>query len=183
MYPVLYKKSHFSQISLLYSKKLLISESFFVYFPHYFSIFNIFMSDSQLISAIQWDFLKQDLPELETGMEVEVHQIIKEWSKERTQIFRWLIITVHGSSPMSRSITVRSELDGVGIEKVFPIHSPYIQKIVVLRKFLVRRKHIGFIRNLRGKAARLKEIKPTATAEWAEKHQKKAPKKKEKTAE
>lgn len=53
MYPVLYKKSHFSQISLLYSKKLLISESFFVYFPHYFSIFNIFMSDSQLISAIQ----------------------------------------------------------------------------------------------------------------------------------
>jgi large subunit ribosomal protein L19 len=122
------------------------------------------MSDSQLIGTIQSDFIK-DVPEVETGMEVEVHQIIKDGEKERIQIFKGLVIGTRGSSALSHTITVRAEYDGVWIEKVFPIHSPYIQKIVVLRKFQVRHKHIGFVRGLTGKAARLKEIKMNKEAE------------------
>ena len=142
------------------------------------------MSDSTLIGAIQSDFIKSDMPIIETGMEVEVHQIIKEWEKERIQVFRGLVIGTQGSTPLSHTITVRADYDGVGIEKVFPIHSPYIEKIVVLRKFYVRHKHIGFIRGLRGKAARLKELKPTLhTEEKKETKKPAAPKKKSKTAE
>ena len=56
-------------------------------------------------------------------------------------------------------ITVRADMDGIGIEKIFPVNSPFIQKIDILRQFKVRRANIGYIRNLTGKAARLKEIK------------------------
>lgn len=94
-------------------------------------------------------------------MEVEVYQIIRDGEKERIQIFRGLVIGMRGSSLLSHTMTVRAECNGIGIEKVFPLHSPYIQKIVVLRKFQVRHKHIRFVRGLTGKAARLKEIKQT----------------------
>lgn len=123
------------------------------------------MSDSTLIAGIQSEFIKSDVPVIETGMEVEVHQIIKEWEKERIQVFRGLVIGTQGSTALSHTMTVRADYDGVGIEKVFPLHSPYVEKIVVLRKFYVRHKHIGFIRWLRWKAARLKEIKPTRSVE------------------
>ena len=64
-----------------------------------------------------------------------------------------------GKTSLDKVITVRADVDGIGIEKIFPVNSPYIAKIVVLRQFKVRRANIGFIRNLTGKAARLKEIK------------------------
>ncbi len=117
------------------------------------------MSDVTLINAIQAGAKKDEQPRFETGMEVEVHQIIKEGDKERIQKFKGLIISMRGSSPLTRVITVRADIEGVGIEKIFPINSPFIAKIEVLRKFKVRRNHIGYIRNLTGKAARLKEIK------------------------
>jgi large subunit ribosomal protein L19 len=118
------------------------------------------MSDVTLINAIQGDSATKDnQPRFETGMEVEVHQIIKEGEKERIQKFKGLIISMRGSSPLTRMITVRADVDGIGIEKVFPINSPFIAEIKVLRKFKVRRNNIGYIRNLTGKAARLKEIK------------------------
>lgn len=118
------------------------------------------MSDVTLINAIQGDAAKKDnQPRFETGMEVEVHQIIKEGEKERIQKFKGLIISMRGSSPLTHMITVRADIDGIGIEKVFPINSPFIAEIKVLRKFKVRRNNIGYIRNLTGKAARLKEIK------------------------
>ncbi len=115
--------------------------------------------DATLIQAIQAGAAKTDLPTLATGMEVEVHQIIKEGEKERIQMFKGLIISMRGKSALDKVITVRANLDGIGIEKIFPVNSPYISKIVVLRRFKVRRKNIGYIRELTGKAARLKEIK------------------------
>ena len=117
------------------------------------------MSDVTLINAIQTGAQKDNQPRFETGMEVEVHQIIKDGDKERIQKFKGLIISMRGSSPLTRMITVRADMDGIGIEKIFPINSPFIAEIKILRKFKVRRNNIGYIRNLTGKAARLKEIK------------------------
>jgi large subunit ribosomal protein L19 len=120
---------------------------------------HILIMDSTLIQAIQASATKDNIPVLETGMEIEVHQIIREGDKERIQKFRGLIISMRGASPLSRMITVRADIDGIGIEKIFPVNSPMIAKIEVLRRFKVRRNNIGYIRNLTGKAARLKEIK------------------------
>ncbi len=116
--------------------------------------------DSTLIAAIQAStVIAKDTPIVKTGMEVEVHQIIKEGEKERIQLFRGLVISMKGKTHLDKVMTVRADIDGIGIEKIFPIHSPYISKIVVLRQFKVRRKNIRYIRELTGKAARLKEIK------------------------
>jgi large subunit ribosomal protein L19 len=116
--------------------------------------------DATLLQAIQQSTqVKKDLPELRTGMEVEVHQLIKEGEKERIQIFKGIIISMKGKTELEKTITVRADVEGIGIEKIFPIASPFVAKIVVLRQFKVRRAHIGYIRELSGKAARLKEIK------------------------
>lgn len=115
--------------------------------------------DTTLITQIQAGAQKENLPTLETGMEIEVHQIIREGEKERIQKFRGLIISMRGKTPLERMITVRSDVEGIGIERIIPVNSPFIAKIEVLRKFKVRRNNISFIRELSGKAARLKEIK------------------------
>ncbi len=120
------------------------------------------MSDVTLINAIQNSTVanpKDTTVVYETGMEVEVHQIIRDGEKERTQKFRGLIISMRGSTAFDRVLTIRSDVDGIGIERLIPVNSPSITKIDILRKFKVRRKNIGFIRGLSGKAARLKEIK------------------------
>jgi large subunit ribosomal protein L19 len=92
-------------------------------------------------------------------MEIEVNQIIKENGKERIQKFKGLVIKTAGKSALEKTITVRRKIGAFGVEKIFSIHSPTIKEIVVLRQFKVRRKNIKFIRNLTGKAARLREIK------------------------
>jgi large subunit ribosomal protein L19 len=115
--------------------------------------------DTNLIKAIQQDGVKSDTPVIRTGMEVEVHQIIKEGNKERIQKFRGLVIKTAGKTAIEKTITVRKETDGVGIEKIFPVQSPLVAKIEVIRQFKVRRANIGFIRKLTGKASRLKEVK------------------------
>lgn len=119
--------------------------------------------DSTLIAAIQAGSVtaskKDNASEIKTGQEVEVHQIIKEGEKERVQVFKGLVISMKGKTDLDKVMTVRATIDGIGIEKIFPINSPFISKIVILRQFKVRRANIGFIRELTGKAARLKEIK------------------------
>lgn len=79
--------------------------------------------------------------------------------KERIQKFKGLIIAMRWATPLTRMITVRADVDGIGIEKIFPINSPAVAKIEILRQFKVRRNNIGYIRELTWKAARLKEIK------------------------
>jgi len=117
------------------------------------------MSNSNLIKKVQESFLQENREEIKTGMEVEVYQILKEGSKERIQRFKGLVIKTAGKSALEKTMTVRRKIGAFGVEKVFAIHSPTIQKIEILRQFKVRRKSIKFIRNLTGKAARLKEVK------------------------
>lgn len=115
--------------------------------------------NTQLINEIQKDFLKGDTPDIRTGDEVEVEQILREWNKDRIQKFKWLVIKTAGKTPLEKNITVRKTTDGFSIEKIFPLHSPLIAKITVLRHFKVRRSNIAFIKKLSGKSARLKEVK------------------------
>lgn len=118
------------------------------------------MTNSVLVRQIQSEFLQAGRDEdIRTGMEVEVHQKIKEWNKERIQKYKGLVICISGKSPLEKTITVRRKIWAFWVEKIFPIHSPSIEKIEILRQFKVRRKSIKFIRNLTGKSARLKEVK------------------------
>lgn len=117
--------------------------------------------NSQLIKLIQSPFLSEDRKEMNirTWMEIEVHQKIQEGSKTRIQKFKGLVIKTSGKTALEKTFTVRKVSNGFSVERIFTLHSPTIEKIDILRRFKVRRKNIAFIRNLTGKAARLKEIK------------------------
>lgn len=119
------------------------------------------MTNVDIVRMAQNEFLQSGRPQIKTGMEIEVHQIIKENGKTRIQRFKGIVIKTAGKSELEKTITVRRKIGAFGVEKVFTIHSPTIDKIDVLRQFKVRRKSIKFIRELTGKAARLKEIKMT----------------------
>lgn len=100
---------------------------------------------------------REKLPDIRPGMEVRVHQKIKEADdKERIQMFEGLVIKVQGSTPLNRRITVRKIASGVGVEKIFPLHSPVVAKFEVVNAFKVRRAHLGHVREMT-KADRLKE--------------------------
>ena len=116
------------------------------------------MSNNALLKKLYASQTENELQEFKTGMEVEVSQTIKEWGKERVQKFKGLIIKTAGKTPMEKTITVRRKIGAFGVEKIFAIASPSIQKIEIIRQFKVKRKSIKFIRNLTGKAARLREV-------------------------
>ncbi len=115
--------------------------------------------NSKLVNLIQKDFIKNQMPDIKTWMEIEIHQKIKEWNKERIQKFKWLVIKTKWKTPLEKTVTVRRVADWFWIEKIIPINSPTIVKIDIVRLFKVRRANIGYIRELKWKAARLKEIK------------------------
>lgn len=117
------------------------------------------MSNNALIKQIQAPFVKAWVPEIRTWMEIEIHQNIVEWTKTRVQRFKWIVIKTAWKTELEKTITVRKKVWAFGIERVFAIHSPTIEKIDVIRQFKVRRKNIAFVRDLTWKAARLKEIK------------------------
>ena len=117
------------------------------------------MSNINLVRHIQSGYLQKGRPDLRTGMEIEVSQRISEGNKERIQKFKGIIILTKGGNELEKTITVRRKVGAFGVEKIFAIHSPTIEKIEVLRQFKVKRKSIKFIRDLTGKAARLKEVK------------------------
>ncbi len=116
------------------------------------------MTNVDIVRKAQSSFLQEGRPEFRTGMEVEVYQKIKEGNKERVQRFKGIIIQTAWKSELEKTITVRRKVGAFGVEKIFAVHSPTIEKIDVLRQFKVRRKSIAFIRDLTGKAARLKEV-------------------------
>jgi|SRR3989344_1273962 len=96
--------------------------------------------------------------EARPGYTVKVYQKIKEGNKERLQAFEGLVIArKHGSEP-GATITVRRYLKGYGVEKIFPVHSPSIEKVEVIKKGKVRRAKLYYLRGLTGKSARIKEI-------------------------
>ncbi|MEM7352219.1 MAG: 50S ribosomal protein L19 [Acidobacteriota bacterium] len=110
---------------------------------------------SQLVS-VERPYLKTGLPEFRAGDTVRVHVRVVEGSKERIQVFQGVVISRRGGGTRE-SFTVRKISGGVGVERVFPIHSPSIDKIEVVRHGKVRRAKLYYLRELRGKAARIEE--------------------------
>jgi large subunit ribosomal protein L19 len=109
-----------------------------------------------LIREVTQQYLKSDIPEFRSGDNVKVHVRLKEGEKERIQVFEGLVIArKHGG--VSESFTVRKISSGIGVERTFPIHSPSVAKIEVMRRGSVRRAKLYYLRDLRGKAARIKE--------------------------
>ena len=111
-----------------------------------------------LINAVEDKQLRTDLDPFRVGDTVKVHVIIREGDKERIQIFRGDVIARRGGG-VKATFTVRKVSFGVGVERVFPLHSKMIKKIEVVRKANVRRAKLYYLRDLKGKAARLKELR------------------------
>ena len=112
----------------------------------------------KLIELVEKDQLKTDIPEFKAGDTVAVHYKVKEGNKERIQVFEGVVIRVAGGG-ISKNFTVRKVSSGVGVERIMPINSPLIEKIEVKRIGKVRRSRLYYLRELSGKAARIKEIR------------------------
>jgi large subunit ribosomal protein L19 len=114
--------------------------------------------EMELIRHVERDYLKEKITDFSPGDTVRVHFKVVEGNRERIQIFEGVVISRKGRG-INESFTVRRISYGVGVERVFPLHSPKITKIEVVRKGRVRRAKLYYLRKLRGKAARIKEIR------------------------
>lgn len=112
----------------------------------------------ELIQEITKEQLRTDLPEFRPGDTVRVHVKVVEGTRERIQVFEGVVIKRRGGG-ISETFTVRKISYGVGVERTWPLHTPRIAKIEVVRRGKVRRAKLYYLRNLRGKAARIKEIR------------------------
>lgn len=108
------------------------------------------------IKELVADQLKTDFPEFKPGDRIRVHVRVIEGDKERVQPFEGDVISIRGSG-MNKTFTVRKISSGVGVERIFPYSSPKIAKIEVVREGKVRRAKLFYLRNLSGKAARIKD--------------------------
>jgi large subunit ribosomal protein L19 len=113
---------------------------------------------SNLIQEITKDLLRTDIPNFRPGDTLKVHVKVIEGTRERIQLFEGVVIKRHGGG-ISETFTVRKISYGVGVERTFPLHSPKLEKIEVARRGKVRRAKLYYLRGLRGKAARIKEIR------------------------
>ncbi|OUM96385.1 MAG: 50S ribosomal protein L19 [Thermobacillus sp. ZCTH02-B1] len=111
---------------------------------------------NQLVREITQEQLRKDIPDFRPGDTLRVHVKVIEGSRERIQVFEGVVIKRRGSG-ISETFTVRKISYGVGVERTFPLHSPRIDKIEVVRRGKVRRAKLYYLRDLRGKAARIKE--------------------------
>lgn len=103
-------------------------------------------------------FLKKDLPDIRPGDTVKVYQKFKEGDKERTQIFEGIIIAKKHGRGLPATITVRKEISGIGVERIFPLHLPSITEIKILKRGKTRRAKLYYLRKAKGKKARLKRV-------------------------
>lgn len=110
----------------------------------------------QLINDITSEYIKSDVPEFRPGDTVKVSVLITEGEKTRVQVFEGLVIKRQNGG-ISETFTVRKISYGIGVERTFPVHTPSIEKIEVLRKGKVRRAKLNYIRTLSAKQARIKE--------------------------
>lgn len=113
---------------------------------------------SQVLQDFGAQSCKASVPALKPGYLVAVHQRIKEGNKERVQVFQGTVIKTNAGHDVNDMFTVRKVSEGIGVEKTFPVHSPTIVKIEVLRAHKVRRAKLNYLRELSGKALRMKEI-------------------------
>ena len=109
-----------------------------------------------VMKMIEQQEIKGQPPAFRSGDSVKVHVKVREGEKDRIQIFQGTVIAIRGGGTGS-TFTVRKISDGVGVERVFPLHSPIIGKIEVVRRGRVRRSKLYYLRELRGKAARIRE--------------------------
>jgi len=110
------------------------------------------------MESILTKYAKKNVPELRSGDTVKVSVKVREGSKERVQIFEGLVISVNHGKGLDASFTVRKESFGVGVERVFPLHSPRIVKVERVKQSKVRQSKLYYMRELSGKNARLKDL-------------------------
>ncbi len=110
----------------------------------------------EIIRNIEREHMRMDLPEFAAGDTVKVFVKIREGNKERIQAFQGVVISKRRGG-LKATFTVRKVSYGIGVERVFPLHSPIVDRIEVVTRGRVRRSKIYYLRNLRGKAARIKE--------------------------
>jgi len=124
----------------------------------------------------------KELPDLKTGYTVRINSKIKEGDKERIQAFEGLIIAIKHGKGISGTITVRKISHGVGVERVFPIHSPQIDSIEIIKKSKVRRAKLYYIRKKSKKESRLRDISDAKKAKFKKEKQIEVPGEKESTS-
>jgi large subunit ribosomal protein L19 len=109
-----------------------------------------------VIEALEREQMRLDIPDFRSGDTVKVHAKIKEGDKERIQIFQGVVIRKR-KGKMGATFTVRKVSYGIGVERIFPLHSPNIDKVEIVSRGKVRRGRLYYMRKLKGKAARIKE--------------------------
>ncbi len=111
---------------------------------------------ADLIRVTEASGLKAEVPSLQPGDTVNVHVVVREGGKERIQVFKGDVIQRRGAG-IKATVTVRKISSGVGVERIFPLHSPLVAKFEVIREGAVRRAKLFYLRDLAGKATRIKE--------------------------
>ena len=112
---------------------------------------------NDIIKAIEAEQLKAEVPEFSVGDTVRVYGKIKEGNRERVQVFEGVVLKKQGGSNRA-TFTVRKNSNGVGVEKTWPLHSPVVENIEVIRRGKVRRAKLNYLRDRVGKAAKVKEL-------------------------
>lgn len=112
---------------------------------------------NDIIKNIEAEQLKKEVPEFKTGDTVRVHALIKEGNRERIQVFEGTVLKKQNGG-IRETFTVRKNSNGVGVEKTWPLHSPSVERVEVVRKGKVRRAKLNYLRNRVGKKAKVKEL-------------------------
>ncbi len=110
------------------------------------------------LQAVESAHVRDDIPDFRAGDNVRVHVRVVEGGRERVQVFEGVVLARNGSGPRA-SFTVRKISFGVGVERVFPLHAPIIQKVEIVRRGDVKRSKLYYLRDRVGKSARIKELR------------------------
>lgn len=112
----------------------------------------------RLIELVEKSYLKSEVANFKAGDTIAVHYRVKEGNKERIQVFEGVVIRISGAG-VAKNFTVRKVSSGIGVERIIPLNSPLVEKIEVKKVGKVRRSRLYYLRELSGKAARIKEIR------------------------
>ena len=128
-----------------------------------------------LVDQVEAKEMKKEVADVHIGDTIKVHMRIVEGEKERIQVIEGVVIKMRGGGAR-KTLTVRKISFGIGVERIFPIHSPRVEKIDIVKRAKIRQAKLYYLRELRGKAARLKELKPIRSTTKAKKKPKRGKK-------